>query len=162
MRKWGRHFLTWDFLKLYASYKKTNDIFGTLGKFWARNMCFLCKNIDLGIWPDLDLTSTWPPSKVRLDDVIGSNDCSHRYLLAKWPRKHVSQACLWLLFYIDLFRPDLNLDIFNYVLHTHAVSFVDIYPALWVSVSSSNQPVTPECENASLWPLTCPGPDTWP
>ena len=42
-------YLTCDFSKFYAPYKKTNDIFGILRKFRARNMCFLCKNIDLKI-----------------------------------------------------------------------------------------------------------------
>ena len=39
---------------------KTNDIFGILRKFWVRNMCFLCKNIDfkIGLFlSNLDLIS---------------------------------------------------------------------------------------------------------
>ena len=31
-------------------------------------------------------------SKVKLDDVIGSNNHHHRYLRAKWLRKHVSHG----------------------------------------------------------------------
>ena len=133
-------FLTCDFLKFYKSYKKnktkTNDIFWILRKVWARHMCLSCKNIDLKIWPDLDLTLTRTPSKVRLDVVIGSNDCHHRYLLAKLPRKHVSHSMFVTFIYSDLSWPEHDLDLFKYAFHTHAVSFVDIYPALWVSVSS--------------------------
>ena len=47
-------------------------------------------SIDLKIWPYL--TWPWPltSTKFRLDYVIGPTDCQHRYLRAKWPRKHVS------------------------------------------------------------------------
>ena len=85
-------FFALQVLTFYASYKKTNYIFGILRKFWTRNMCFLCINIDLKIWPNLDLTLNLPPSKVKLDDVIGSNDSHHRDLRAKWPWKHVSHG----------------------------------------------------------------------
>ena len=36
----------WEF---FTSHKKTYEIFGILRKFCVRNMCFLCKNIDLKI-----------------------------------------------------------------------------------------------------------------
>ena len=106
------------------------------------------RNIDLKTLTLFDLTLTCPPLKVRLDDVIGSNDCRNQYLRAKWPRnyiiflvaRHSDMPCdptniLWLLFYNDLLWPDLHLNLFEYVLGTHEVSFVDFYPALWVSMS---------------------------
>ena len=101
----------------------------------------------------LNLILTCPSSKVRLDDLIVSNDCHHQYLRVKWPRNYIISlvarhsnmpcdlanmcrtTCLWLLFYSGLLWPDLDLDIFKHAVGSHAVSLVDIYPALWVSVS---------------------------
>ena len=79
------------FLEVLRIVERTNAIFGILRKFWARNMCFYAKIL---IWKFclFDLTLTWPPSNVKLDDVIGSNDCHHRYMRTKWPRKHVSRG----------------------------------------------------------------------
>ena len=122
------------FSKFFAWYKKkTNTIIGILRKFWTRNICFLFKNIDLKSWPDLDLNLTCPPSKVSLDDVVGSKVTSE-ICLQNEPESMCCTTCLWLLFYSDPLWPDL--DLFKDALHTHAVFFVDIYPALWVSVSS--------------------------
>ena len=81
-----------------------------------------------------DLTLTWPPSKVWLDDVIWSNDCHHWYLRAKWRRKMCRTAWLW-LFMVTFCDLTLTLTfVCKYALRTYAVSFVDIYPAFWVSV----------------------------
>ena len=58
------------------------------GNFEQETCAFYVKML---IWK-FDLTLICRPSTVRLNGVIGSNDCHHRYLRAKWPRKHVSHG----------------------------------------------------------------------
>ena len=41
---------TYDFPEFYATWKKSNGIFGIFRKFSALDGCFLCKNVDLKIW----------------------------------------------------------------------------------------------------------------
>ena len=40
----------------------------------SQKMYFQCKNIEIKTWPSLTLALTLPPTKVKLNDVIESND----------------------------------------------------------------------------------------
>ena len=66
--------------------KKANDIFEILRKSESETCVFWNK-----IWKNWSYL-TWSPSKVRLDDVIISNDRHYRHLRIKWLRKHVSHG----------------------------------------------------------------------
>ena len=154
-------FFTCDFLKFYASYKKTDDIYRILRKFSARNICFLCKNTDLKIWPDLGLTS------------VKSQRWHHRM---KWLSPSISackmtQKTCVTRHVCDLYFRVTSCDLTS-TLTFLCISFILLqYPSwtftrhfgwVWALCISSNRPRTPKCENASVWHLTWPGPDTWP
>ena len=88
------------------------------------------------IWPD------WPPSKARLDDVIGLNDCHHRYLRAKWPRKQVSHgmfvtSILWWPF-VTWPRLFVNMPfvLTQYPFWTH----IQHFGWVWLNCNPSNRP----------------------
>ena len=162
-KKVRRHFFFLFLWSLYASQKKTNDIFGILTKYWARNICLLCKNIDLKIrsyltwvWPDIRQKSYW----MTLWDQMAFSLTIH---LQNDPENVCRMACLWLSFYGYLLWPDL--DLYKYGLRTHALPFVAIYQHfgwVWATYSPSYRPESPKCENAPFWHLTWPWPDTWP
>ena len=73
---------------------------------------------------------TWPWSElcqIRLDDVIGSMTITIDICVQNDPENMCRTLCLWLLFHTDRLWPDLDIGLFKYDLHTHAVSFSEIY-----------------------------------
>ena len=65
--RYGVIFWLLSFWEFYIPRRKPIiGISGVLRKLWVRNMRFLCKNIDLKVWPCL----TWPLSKGTFDDAI--------------------------------------------------------------------------------------------
>ena len=153
----------WDFFTSTIE-EKTHDIFGILRKLWVRNMCLLCKNIDVKIcpfWPDLDLTSV----KIKLwYDGIGSNDPHYRYLRVKWPRKHAPHGMFFLvLFSSDLWWPALDLDLFRYDLFVLTQYLSQIFTGTLCEFELSAARLTdPTAKKGKqfLLPLTWPWPYT--
>ena len=113
-------------------------------KYWFENLTWP--------WPDLELTSIksqigWCHRVKWLSPSRSACKMTQKTCVAR----HVCD-----LFYSDLLWPDLDLDLFTYAIHTHAVSFVDIYPALWVSVFAARLtdpgPQNAKTSHFDLWP----------
>ena len=105
--------------KLQTSQRKTYNIFWILRTFWWKKCAFM-QNSGLRIW-HFDLALTWPLSKVRPDDVIGSNGRHYRNLM---PRK----TCICdFLFYSDLLWPHLALGLFSMAFVLTLYSSLDLY-----------------------------------
>ena len=62
-------------------------------------ICAICAKVLILNLTLFHLTLTWLPSKVKFDDVIGSNAHHYRRLHAKWSRKLVSHSMLVTFFW---------------------------------------------------------------
>ena len=113
--------------ELYASKKKTNGILGMLSKFWTRNKCFLCQNIDMKNcnyltwpWPDFGQKSGWMASYGQMTVTID-------ICVQNGPENMCRTARLWHLFYNGIVWPNLVLILFKHDLRIHPVPLEDIY-----------------------------------
>ena len=124
--------------------EENEGIFGILMNLRARSKCFICKKYWFENLTLFDLTLTCPPSKLRLDDVIGSNDNHYRYMRAR-PRNHVSHGMF--ATFILQWRFVTWRWSFLICLFIHTAPFVDMYGStLWVGLSSLH----------SVWPTREP------
>ena len=113
-------------------------------EFWVKTYDFLCKNIDQNLTL-FDLTLTWPPSKIKLDEVSGSNGHHYWYLPTTWSSKHMSHGIprkelISLVAFCDL---TLTLTLAS-MIFTSFSTFIRYIPSLWVP--SYNHVI-------SLWPV---------
>ena len=138
-KNWWRHFWHAIFWRSKNRTRKLMTYLESRGNSEQETCAFYVK---LLIW-----RLTWPcpnPGLTSIKSQIGwrhrAKGLSPSISECKMTQKKCVARHVCDLFYSDLLWPDLDLDIFKYALHAHAASFVDIYPALWVSVISL-QPV---------------------
>ena len=124
------------------------------GKYWFENLTLF----DLALTTDLD--------KIQVGLRHRANWLSTSISASKMAQKTCVTPHVCDFFMVTFCDLTLSSTFCKDALRTYAVSFLDIYPALWASLTSfcspSNRPESPKGENTSLWHLTWPWPDTWP